>query len=471
MQKNKTQGLLRFIALLLLLSLISSSFISCTTVRQMLSKEDICANIASFDEGGAQEHSYVLEYLADLGIGNFDASKFLWVEMRFQAYYNLKSGLPSVREHAKLVAADFVENYYDKIDTKSKKAVTDALLTCYVNSVGDKYSIYRTPTEHSDYSGDMSGKFGGIGVVIEYDHNEETLMVTTIYIDSPAEAAGFAAGDYIVGVNGKSTDEIGYLNVINYVRGDIGTNVTVTVKRGEEIIDLVATRAEIEEKTVDYNITDDGYGYVQIVGFKANTYDQFVKAIDELEAANVNGVIFDLRGNPGGYVFSVCDMLSYLIPSGEAIVSYHYKGQPSEVIKSEDDTHPTKKSPENESLPLVEDHIYNIPMVVICNEYTASAGELFTAAIRDYTDMGILNGKVVGHTTFGKGIMQSTLSYYDNSSITMTVAYYNPPSGVNYDGIGVIPDCSVINELQDGIIIDRQLETAIEELEKLINSN
>ncbi len=461
--------ILKLFSLILALSLIISSLVFCTPEPAMSSKDDIKDNISS--SGKDENYDYVYKYLADYGIANFDASKFLWVEARFKAYYNFGSGLPSVPEHARLTATDFVENYYDKIDIKDKEKVTDALLTCYVNAVGDKYAAYRTPVESEDYTTDMSGKFGGIGVVIEYDHTNETLLVTSVYIDSPAEAAGILPGDYIIGAADKTIEEVGYLNIVNYVRGPIGTTVKVKIKRGDDILYIDAVRAEIEEKTVDYTITEDNIGYIQIVGFKGNTYAQFVAAIDTMESEKVSGVIFDLRGNPGGFVQTVCDMISYLVPTGQNIVSYHYKNQPTDIIQSKIDTHPTKKDPSDSTKPLKEDHVFNIPMVVLCNEYTASAGELFTAAVRDYTNTGLLNGRIVGQTTFGKGIMQNSWIHPDGSSVAMTVAYYNPPCGVNYHGVGITPNRSVLNEIKDGVIIDKQLEAAYEELNLLINAN
>ncbi len=471
MQITKTKDLLRISSALILLTLFLTLFTSCFPEQRMPTKEELNENISDVLDNEELNYQYVHLYLRDMGITNYNVSKFLWVEERFIKFFNLKSGLPAVSDHAELVAKDFIENYYDKTDLNDRDDVTDALITCYVNALGDPYSIYRTPTEQNDYSTDMSGKFGGIGVVIEYDHQNETLRVTTVYIDSPAEDAGIEPGDYIYAVNGKSVDDVGYLNVIDYVRGEIGSSVTVTVKRGEETLDFEVTRAEIEEKTVAYSINEDNLGYVQIVGFKGNTFAQFAEAIDALEAAGVGGVIFDLRGNPGGYVDAVCDMISYLIPTGHTIVTYQYKDQIASGIKSEDDIHPTKKDPSDASKPLKTDHVYNVPMVVLCDEYTASAGELFTAAVRDFTKMGILSGKTVGHTTYGKGIMQSSWAYYDSSSVTLTVAYYNPPSGVNYHGEGIIPDREATNEIHDGVLVDKQLEAATEELKALINNN
>ncbi len=468
--KNQKK-LLRVSALVIIIAIIVSLFSACVPDR-VPEKDTISSRIDSVITQSNKEYQYVHLYLHDLGITNYNVSKFIWAETRFQTYYNFEGGMPTVKEHAKLTAEAFVNDYYDKTDITNKDAVTNALLTCYVDVIGDKYSLYRTPVEHQDYDTDMSGKFGGIGIVVEYNHTDETLLVTNVYIDSPAETAGIKVGDYLIAVDGKSKEEVGYMNLANLVRGEIGSTVTLTLLRGEETIIAKATRAEIEEKTVAYEITESNYGYIQITGFKGNTYEQFVEAVDAVEKAGVVGVIFDLRGNLGGYVDAVCNMISYIIPTGHTMVSYQYKGTPLSEIKSTDDIHPTKTNPQNTKEPLVEDHVLNLPMVVLCNEYTASAGELFTAAIRDYTDMGITNGKIVGTKTFGKGIMQSSWTYpSDGASITMTVAYYNPPCGENYHGDGITPDRVVENEIVENATVDKQLSAAYEELTKLLPSN
>jgi carboxyl-terminal processing protease len=301
---------------------------------------------------------------------------------------------------------------------------------------------------------DMSGKFGGIGVMVEYNDLDESIMVSTVYPDSPAEKAGIKVGDYIHAVDGKTVEELGYLNAVNYVRGEIGTSVEITVLRGEELVTVTAIRGEVEELNVVYEIDDEKQiGYVQIVSFKENTFPQFKEAIDSLESAGVKGIIFDLRNNPGGYVDSVLSVISYLIPNDVPVMSYQYKGRDKIELKSKDQG---------------EDHVVNLPFVVICNQYTASAGEIFTAAIRDYRNDKMLEAKIVGVNTYGKGIMQSSYYYpMDKSTVTFTVAYYNPPCKINYHGTGVTPD--VIVEIENNT--DTQYEAAVKELQNLISDN
>ncbi len=463
--KNKSYSkLLRLFSLLLVIIILCSSTVAC---RKEQSKGDILDNISSSE---AKRYNYVWKYLENYGVPIFDRAKMIWVEDVFQAYYNVDGGLPDTHTHAVLTASAFMDQYYDNIDTSDKKAVTDALITCYVEAIGDPYSVYRTASEYNDYNNDMSGSFGGIGVVIEYDHNEETLLVSSVYIDSPAEDAGILVGDYIYAVEGKTVEEIGYLNVVNLVRGDIGTQVNITLKRGESLIDVVATRAKVEEKTVAYVMLEDNIGYVQIASFKDNTFAQFVEAIDSLEKMGVKGYIFDLRNNLGGYVHSVRSILSYLLPNGCPIISYTYKNSEAEVLKSETDIHPTKKDPSDPTKPFEEDHKTDLPIVVLCNEYTASAGEIFTAVMRDYNDEGVIDATVIGTNTYGKGVMQSGAEYYDGSSVVFTVAYYNPPCGVNYHGVGIVPDITVDNIYDEEIFIDSQFNRALEEMKYLLNA-
>lgn len=457
--KNKTRLACRISALALLLAILIFSLASCYGTVD--AKENIEANISSSLSHDTRDYDYVSLYLDDWGITNFDLYKFSYFENAVSSYYNYAEAPESILAHASDTAYYFIENYYDNINLKSQDEVTDALLHSYAATIGDPYCVYREPEIYEDYSTDMSGKFGGIGVVIEYSQAEGTLLVTEIIIDSPAEVAGIKVGDYIISVDGQGVEDVGYPYIVYAVRGEIGTEVEIGVLRDGHELYFTAVRAEIIDKTVDYSLGTDGYGYVRISGFKENTYEQFVEAVDYMEANGALGIIFDLRSNPGGYLTTVCDMLSYIVPNGQTIVSYQYKNQPMTEIVSSTDTHPETG--------IESDHALSLPVVVICNEYTASAGEIFTAAVRDYCDAKLLRATIVGTTTYKKGIMQNTYLHRDGSSLTMTIAYYNPPCGENYHGVGVTPD--VIVELDENSSEDTQLVQALEELKKLMNAN
>ena len=428
------------------------------------SSEDILASIAATEAQNDKEHGFVSDYFKDWGFPRFDKAKVDWVEAKFYSYYNFEGGISAaiseVMPRAAAVARLFIEKYYDETDLTDTDAVTTAIIDSYVEYSGDPYAIYRSGEEFNDFNTDMSGKFYGIGLTVEYNHQDESLMVATVFPDAPADKAGFKVGDFIYAIEGTPISEIGYLNAVYYIRGEKDTPVNVTVLRGDELIELTAIRDEIIETSVIYEITDEGYGYIQITTFKDNTDEQFAEAIDIMREEQVKGVIFDLRNNTGGYLDTVVNMLSYILPTGKLLLTYEYKTLGSRSAVTGDDYY-------DKALGKYVDSVLDIPMVVLCNEYTASAAEIFTSVIRDYRNEDLIEAVTVGQTTFGKGIMQSTLAHSDGSSITLTIAYYNPPCGINYHGIGITPDVQIDNTETE----DLQYASAVSELLKLINAN
>lgn len=460
--KNNIKKILLCISLLCITLFSTVSICSCGAVDSLLyvaqSREEYLENIDSLRAEDDLGYTYVSQYLRKLGTPVFDIDKVIYFEEVFRQYYNLSPGLPDTAEHAILAAEYFAEHFLDGIDRDDKVKVTDAVISSYVDVIGDIYSVYRPKEEFEDHLSNMSGSFGGIGVTIEFDHTNKTATIIEVSIGSPAERAGIAVGDLIIGVDGKTTEEMGYQNIAYYTRGDIGTEVLVTVRRGSRALDFTIVREKIEAKTVEYAIDENKIGYIRIASFKENTYFQFVEAVDFIKEMGAAGVIFDLRNNPGGYVDSVIDVLSYILPSGREVVSYDYKNGKHVSKKTEDDKHPVTDA--------VADHTLDIPMAVVCNEYSASSAEIFIAAIRDYRDFDLISAVTVGNITYKKGIMQASFDYKpDGSSVTLTIAYYAPPSGVCYHGVGITPDYTVENTETE----DRQLSCAYELLLDLIN--
>ncbi len=421
-----------------LLAVFTLLFSSCGPTDP-ISKEEIQANISNESN---LERDYATAYLTSWGMPDFFNTKTQGIEIVYRDYY--VKDLPSAYEMAKATAELFLEYFYDDIDKNDKDAVTDALIVCYVESVGDKYSVYRTKEEYDFYGDDMSGTFSGIGVSVIYSYIDLTMTVTEVMSGSGAEDAGIKAGDLIIAANGVPVTELGYLETISTIRGEEGTLVDVTVLRGDEEITFSVQRRKIVEESVNYSLGEDKIGYIEISSFKSNTVSQFKDAIDYMVDNGAVGMVYDLRANPGGYLSSVLDMLSYIAPKGTTLVSFTNNYAPSQLSNSE--------------------HVVALPTVVICDENTASAGELFTAAMRDFGKMDLFDVTVVGKTTYGKGVMQTSYGFTDGSAITLTVAYYNPPSGVNYDGIGITPD--IIAELEEEG--DSQLDAAMNEIKKLI---
>jgi carboxyl-terminal processing protease len=458
-----TKSITKALTLVVVIALTLGALTSCGILGYIIdgilpatvgAKEEILLQIEESLGEGKSSGETAEEYLHDWSLPKYDRMKFSYVELCFNQLYNLEGGLPDTLTHAAETAKLFIEHYYDIIDHDDKTAVTDALLYCYVAVVGDPYSVYRPPVESESFNDEMSGSFGGIGVVVEYNHNEESIMINTVYPDSPAEKAGLKVGDYIYAVDGRTVEELGYTNAVYYVRGEIGTTVDVTVLRDGKLVTCTATRERVEEINVDYEFDPETkMAYIYILSFKENTFNQFKESVDKVLELGAEGIVFDLRNNPGGYVQSVLDVVSYLVPSGHTILSYQYKGREQVFIESYDDIDGV-------------DHVVDLPMVVLCNEYTASSGEIFTSAIRDFRDAGLIDAMLVGTNTFGKGIMQSSYYYTDGSTITLTVSYFNPPCGVNYHGTGIAPDLEV--ELSESE--DNQLKAAYEQLKALIDN-
>jgi len=317
----------KILIVVLTLSIIFSALNSCSLFEYVAeSKEEIILNVEQSEE--IRWYGYVADYLREWGLPSFDTLKFKYMEELVHQIYNYGDGVPSAYSHAVDTASLFIEYLYDDIDLNNATEVTDALLTCYTASIGDPYTIYRPPVETEDFETDMSGEFGGIGVMVEYDHVNKTISVGTVNPDSPAEKAGLKEGDLIYAIDGKTVEELGYDQAVNHVRGKIGTDVQITVIRNEEYITYTVTREKIKDITVTYEIDlDSGIGYIRITGFKDNTFEQFKEAITYMEENSARGIVFDLRGNPGGYLRSVTDVISYLVPNGKTVVSYQYKGQ------------------------------------------------------------------------------------------------------------------------------------------------
>ena len=401
----------------------------------------IALSLVSCDIKTPSDIDYASTHLKDFeNIPTFNRAKFRKVECLFRDYSALE--IPDAKALAESTAKLYFENFHEKIDTEDREAVTNALLCCYAYATGDKYSVYRDASEFDNYASDMSGSFYGIGVSVIHDKIEETITVSDVYAKSGAEEAGILPGDLIIGANGERLEDIGYTEVVNKLRDPSTTSVNVMILRDGVELTLTVAKKELVEESVKYSINEEKIGYIEISSFKRNTFLQFKEAIDYMKDNGAVGIVYDLRSNPGGYLDSVVDVLSYLSPEGTTIASFSndYKDTMTDG----------------------DSHSLSLPSVVICNEQTASAGELFTAAMRDFDEeFGFFDVTVVGSTTYGKGVMQSSFHLGDGSYLTLTVAYYNPPSGKNYDGEGIIPDVPVAEDA-DPVV------SAYEEILKLV---
>ena len=308
------------------------------------------------------------------------------------------------------------QNYIGEID---EQKLNDAIAAGYVFGIGDRYAHYYTAEEYAEYLTSNEGKMVGIGVSFKQDESGY-ILVTELYENSTAAEAGILEGDLIIKVGDINVTAQTYSQAVKAVSGEAGTTVKLTIRRDSEDMEPIdVLRKEFDIVSVKSKMLSETVGYIRITEFNNNTVSQFKKAINNLEASDVKGIVFDVRNNPGGGVNAVSKILDILLPEGP-IVSATYKNGKTEVLATSDASEMT------------------IPMTVLTNSSTASAAELFTQALKDYN-----KAQSVGTKTFGKGVMQSTKRLNDGSALNLTVAKYNPPKGKNYDGVGIVPDFEV----------------------------
>lgn len=401
------------------------------------------------------------EELARVGIAGYDANKLGLIALYYMSLY-IGGSLPDNRQTATSIRALFDE-YFAGVDQNDTEAMTTAVILCYQQAVGDRYATYFDKESYGEQMSDQNAEFVGIGVYVSYDMRENRVQVLSVFKDAPAFEAGILPGDYLVSVDGVGIEEIGYTELVNRIRGKEDSYVTVGVLRDGEALSFTMQRKKVESVSVSYRqlAQDQSIGYVKIEQFDAKTAEQFKKAIDDLLSCGVKGLIFDLRGNPGGEVTAIKEVLDYLLPDGKIIVRFRYDegytdGTAEEIYIAEDG------------------HEVTLPMTVLCDSYTASAGELFTSALRDHE-----MATVIGVTTYGKGTAQALIELRDGTAFTISTARYDPPSGENYEGVGITPhivveldeEAAKINAFLRDDAIDNQLQAAVAEIDRLRGEN
>ena len=332
-----------------------------------------------------------------------------------------------------------IENYYLYEDEIDEDALIDGIYSGYASALGDPYTEYYDKEETQALLETTSGEFSGIGATMSMGVDSGEITIVNVYKDSPADKAGLQEGDILYQVDDKETAGEDLDTVVSWIKGEQGTDVTLHVLRNGEEIEATATRDIIEIQTVDYEMKDGQIGYIAVSEFDDVTYEQFKTALDDLEAQGMQGLVIDLRGNPGGNLSTVTDMLKLLLPEG-TIVSTKDKYGNTEEIACDGSNEFTK------------------PLAVLVNQYSASASEIFSGAIQDY---GI--GQIVGMTTYGKGVVQQLMDLGDGTYLKITIAEYYTPSGRSINGVGVEPDVEEEYEYDsENPEADNQLDRALE---------
>lgn len=346
-----------------------------------------------------------------------------------------------------------IDKYYmadGEIDTE---LMSEGVYKGYVYGLNERYTTYYTPEEYKQMLAQSEGVYSGIGVTVTKEEKNAGLVIVEVSEGGPGEASGLMAGDVITSADGENIGGDSLDTAVSKIMGEAGTEVVLTIYRPSEdkSFDKTLTRQKIDEVTVEYELLEDHIGYIYLKGFEEVTVKQFNEAVDQLLEDGMDGLVVDVRGNPGGNMSSVCPILDRLLPEGLLVYTEDKNGQRSEEYADSEE-------------------VLDIPMAVLVNGSSASASEIFAAAIQDYEW-----GKIVGEQTFGKGIVQYIIPFSDGSAMKLTSAKYFTPKGRSIHSVGITPDIEVSAAEADSStpgsggesseadsVLDVQLEAAVE---------
>lgn len=341
----------------------------------------------------------------------------------------------------------YLEQYF--LYDVDKEKVRDGMLQGMIAALKDPYSQYFNEAELSSFQDSTEGEYVGIGAAVTQELSTGIVRISRPYEGTPSAEAGLLPGDIIVSVDDTEVTGMDLNQVVSLIKGEEGTSVTLNIYREDEetYSDIEVQRRKVELPTVISKMLEDNIGYIEVTGFEGVTAEQFISAYEELKAQGMERVIVDLRDNGGGLVDTVEEMLDYLLPEGTIFYVKDKTGTISMEYNSDASA------------------ALDIPMVVLVNENTASAAEIFSGNIQEF---GM--GTIVGTTTYGKGVMQQL--FYTNSekteAVKLTVADYYIHSDKNINGTGITPDVEVELDEEAAKLLeipleqDNQLQKALE---------
>lgn len=341
--------------------------------------------------------------------------------------------------------ADTLKNFRKEIDKVflgeiDEQKVLDETIKGYVKGLGDEYSEYMTKEEWDEFQSAALGNYVGIGIYMTTDNNGNVIVLAPIK-GSPAESAGLETGDIITAVNDENVLGTSSDDVSNKIKGEAGTEVKLTVLRDNEYIDMNVKREEIKVYHVEEKVLENNIGYMNLATFDEGCSDEFREKYQTLKNQGAKSLILDLRNNTGGLVDEALKIADMMIEKDKTLlITVDSKGN-KEIDKAKED-------------PIVEGDI-----IVLTNEYSASASEILVGALKD-------NGraKSLGTKTFGKGVIQNVFFLNDGSALKLTVNEYFTPNETKINKVGIAPDYEV--ELPEDSQEDVQLNKAIELLKK-----
>ena len=341
-----------------------------------------------------------------------------------------------------------IDKYYLWDEDKDVKKAQDAVYKGIVSSLDDPYSVYYTKEEFEELSESYSGEYSGIGAYVSQDPDTMESYIARPMPNSPAEEAGLLPNDYICEIDGENVVGQDLNVVVAKIKGPEGTTVDIGIRHENkgEIETITVERRKIEVVRLESEMLEDNIGYIWIYEFEGKTMSQFEEAYNKLKEEGMQGIIVDLRDNPGGDLDVVINLCDKFLGDGLILYTKDKNGKNQEFIADAD--------------------CEKIPMVIITNENSASASEIFTGCLKE---RGI--AKVVGKNTFGKGIVQALFELQDGSGIKITQSEYYLPNDVCIHGVGIAPDYEIDLDY-DAYLKDKtdaQKDKAIEVMKELLN--
>ena len=307
--------------------------------------------------------------------------------------------------------------YYEDFE---KTDLEESLYKGLVEGLNDPYSVYYTEEEYEDLMVSTTGTYYGIGAGLSQNLDTMVVTITKVYRGTPAEEAGLKNGDIILAVDEWDATSMEVSKLVQHIRGEAGTTVHMTIYREStgETLEFDVERRHVELPSIEGEMLEGGIGYIQITEFQSKTDEQFEEMLESFRTQGMNGLIVDVRANPGGLLSSVVNLCDYILPQG--------------VVVYIEDTFGNKEEYNSDN------RCIDIPMVVLIDENSASASEIFAAAMKDYQ-----YATLVGKTTYGKGIVQNIIPLDDGDALKLTTAKYFTPNGNYIHEVGVSPDVEI----------------------------
>ena len=353
-----------------------------------------------------------------------------------EASENADKNIDIIAENLKSFRTVIDQYYIGEID---EQKILDETIKGYVNGLDDEYSEYMTKEEWEEFQADALGNYVGIGIYMTIDENGNVVILSPIE-GTPAADVGLKEGDVIVNVNDESVLGFSSDEVSSKIKGEEGTKVKITVLRNNEYLDFEVERKAIKVYHVESEMLDNKIGYISLLTFDEGCSEEFKNAYEKLASEGAEKLIIDLRSNTGGLVDEALNIADMILPKGAKM-----------LITTDSEGNKTTDVSENDPI------IINKDIVLLVNEYSASASEILVGALKD-------NGKaiVVGKNTYGKGVIQSVFMLNDGSALKLTVNEYFTPNETKINKVGIKPDYEV--DLGEDPNVDTQLNKAIEVL-------